>query len=72
MQDWQFPTKNIDNVSNKLIANEDLLKQYIYILTLCYLEQKKPWFVKITNDDNEEQDLDAKKKLMVFDLEEKS
>lgn len=68
MQNWEFLAKNFDNVSNKLIADRDLSRLHIYILVVSYLEEKKPRFIKVMEDDNKKSDQDVKEEPIVADL----
>ena len=72
MQVWEFVAKNFDGVNNKRIAYGDLLRLDIYISVLDYLEEQRPCFIKVTEDNNKEPDQDAKEEPMVSDLEEKA
>lgn len=72
MQDWDFFTKNFDNVSNELIADGNLLRLDIHILAPRYLKKNKPRFIKVTENNNEELDQDAKEELIVSNLEEEA
>lgn len=56
IQNWGFFAKNFDGISNKLIANRDLLKLDIHILTLDYSKEKRPYFIKIMKNNNEKLD----------------
>lgn len=71
MQDWEFFIKNFDDISKKPIADKNLLRLDILILMPSYLKEEKSYFIEITEDDNENLDKDAKKKLMIFNLKKK-
>lgn len=70
MQDWEFLAKNFDNVNNKLIADRDLSRLNIYILALGYLEERKPRFIEVTEENNKEVNQDAKEKPMISNSKE--
>lgn len=73
MQDWKFLAKNFDDVNNKLIAEKDLLRLDEHISTLDYLEKERHCFIKVTEKDNEESNMDnTKDELTVSDLEEET
>lgn len=71
-QDWEFFAKNFDDVTNELIANGNLLRLDIHISALGNLEERRPCFIKVTKDNNEELDLNAKEKPMVSDSEKET
>lgn len=56
MQDWKFLAKNFDDVSNELIADGDLSRLNIYISAPDYLEEARPRFIEVTENDNEKPD----------------
>lgn len=56
MRNWEFFAKNFNIISDKLIANRDLSRLDIYILASNDLEKKKPYFIKITEDNNKKLD----------------
>ncbi len=73
MKDWKFLAKNLDQISNELIAKEDLLKLDIHISGLSYLEEGKHCFYKITEEYDKESNInDTKEEFTVFNSEEKT
>lgn len=67
MQDWKFLSKNFDDISDELIANKDLLRLNIHISMPGYLKERRPCFIKITEDNNKKPDQNAKKEPIVSD-----
>lgn len=73
MQDWKFLAKNFDDVSNEIIARENLLRLDVYILVSVYLKEGKPHFIKIIEENNEELNINnAKKEFTISDLKNKA
>lgn len=63
--------KNFDSISNKLIADRNLLRLDICILAPSYLEEKRACFIKIMENNNKESDQNAKKKPIVSNSKKK-
>ncbi len=72
-QNWEFLAKNFHQISNKLIAKEDLLRLDVYISAPGYIEKGRPYFTKVTKEYKEESNInDVKNEHMVFDSEEEA
>lgn len=70
MQNCKFLAKNFDQVSNKLIAEADLLRLDVYISVSSYLEERRPCFIEVTEKYEEKSNTNNAKEEPI-DLEKK-
>lgn len=69
----KFLAKNFNQVNNKLIIKEDLLRLNIYILVLNYLEEEKSYLTIITKEYNKKSNIDNNKnEPIIANLKEKA
>lgn len=59
-------SKNLNNINNTLINNEEFVSLELYILVIRYLEEALSYFIKISiKNDNKKDEIDTKK-LKIF------
>lgn len=53
---WEYLSKNFDTINDDFIAENNLLKLNLHILVLGYLEDRLSCFIKIIEDENENEE----------------